>query len=434
MLRTSVVFGLAGPAALVLAVALGTGRAPAPPPNALGTGTAVADTMPEGRRDGEYGLWVEEAGGRLTVHWITSRCGPGFLAVEAGGRVVRADTTPSSCAHAVAFDRPDAHRLLLRYGATDDAADRHATLVAPGEPKRRPWKLPAVDSLYVLGDVHGEYGDMLAVLGNAGLVDSAGAWVGGTGHLAVVGDMLDRGPDARRVLWYLYGLERQAAAAGGGVHVLLGNHEVMVMGNDLRYTTPKELSIAAAFGTDYWRLFDPQQTVLGRWLAALPAVIQIGDVLLAHGGVAPSFAGAEPGAVNDSMALFLKEPLFRRWADSTVVVEPMDSTAFNRRFDMFWADGSVLWFRGYLLSDTLGPGLDAVLRRYGATVHVVGHTPLPTILQRYGGRLIDVDMLRPATEMLLLAREGRQWRRYRIRETGEPEDLGLGAAAASPQG
>ena len=35
------------------------------------------------------------------------------------------------------------------------------------------------------------------------------------------------------VLWHLFGLEKQAAKAGGMVHVLLGNHEIMVLRNNL---------------------------------------------------------------------------------------------------------------------------------------------------------------------------------------------------------
>ena len=69
-----------------------------------------------------------------------------------------------------------------------------------------------------------------------------------------------------KTLWFLYGLERQAEAAGGKVHVVLGNHEIMVLVNDLRYVSQKELAISEGHGIPYAGLFDGRSSVLGKWL------------------------------------------------------------------------------------------------------------------------------------------------------------------------
>ncbi|MBK8669693.1 MAG: hypothetical protein IPN89_09590 [Saprospiraceae bacterium] len=37
----------------------------------------------------------------------------------------------------------------------------------------------------------------------------------------------------------MFQLEKQAAVAGGKVHVMLGNHELMTLNNDLRYLNVK---------------------------------------------------------------------------------------------------------------------------------------------------------------------------------------------------
>lgn len=55
------------------------------------------------------------------------------------------------------------------------------------------------------------------------------------------GDVPDRGPDSRKVMDLLMDLEKQARKAGGIVHALLGNHEVMNMVGDLRYVTPEDM-------------------------------------------------------------------------------------------------------------------------------------------------------------------------------------------------
>ena len=57
----------------------------------------------------------------------------------------------------------------------------------------------------------------------------------GRRYLVQTGDVLDRGPDSRKVMDLLMKLQTQAAKKGGRVIALLGNHEVMNLVGDLRY-------------------------------------------------------------------------------------------------------------------------------------------------------------------------------------------------------
>jgi hypothetical protein len=90
----------------------------------------------------------------------------------------------------------------------------------------------AVDSLFLVGDVHREYDNLTRLLANAGIVDEDLRWQGGRAHLACVGDLVDRGPNATRVPGLGYRFKREAARAGGRVHVVLGNHEIMAIAAD----------------------------------------------------------------------------------------------------------------------------------------------------------------------------------------------------------
>lgn len=54
---------------------------------------------------------------------------------------------------------------------------------------------------------------------------------------AQVGDILDRGDQELKLLYLLERLQRQAAAAGGALWVLNGNHETMNVGGNFRYAT-----------------------------------------------------------------------------------------------------------------------------------------------------------------------------------------------------
>ncbi len=87
------------------------------------------------------------------------------------------------------------------------------------------WRVEGADRVVAVSDIHGAYDAMVRTLQNVGILDDKLAWAGGTTHLVIVGDILDRGPRSRDVMDLLMRLEGEAQAAGGYVHVLIGNHE-----------------------------------------------------------------------------------------------------------------------------------------------------------------------------------------------------------------
>jgi hypothetical protein len=103
-----------------------------------------------------------------------------------------------------------------------------------------PCQFNNVDRIVAVGDVHGAYDRFVEILRVANVIDERLRWIGGRTHLVQLGDVVDRGPDSLKALDLLDGLQREAQRAGGAVHQLLGNHEVMRMLGDLRYTVPGE--------------------------------------------------------------------------------------------------------------------------------------------------------------------------------------------------
>ena len=395
----------------------------------------------QSRLGGEYGLWVTDREGELGVAWLTSGAEEGFLEVVSEGRGIYQVETPRGGAHFATFPRPSGDVVLLRYGAVG-AGDLHTTTLYLRDESPDSGVVTGVDSLFVVGDVHGEYDKLLRLLENGGLVDREGAWVGGESQVLFLGDIFDRGPDVTRTLWFLYRLEREAQDAGGGAQVVLGNHETMIFTHDVRYVSEKEQLVARLHGASYPELFDIRDSVLGQWLAGRPAIMRVDGALMAHGGVIPEVGPRSVEALNDSLRAFMAEDLFYQWADTTVAlvtdsvtaelvrdqyseVIVMDSAAVARRTGLLFDENSIFWFRGYVEADTLGTDLDRVLSDYGAELHVVAHTPVRSIESRYGGKLLAVDLLDPATEMLLLVRDpgGRGYGRWRLGLEGPPEPL-----------
>lgn len=58
-----------------------------------------------------------------------------------------------------------------------------------------------------------------------------------------MGDQLDRGDSELQILYMLERLQDEARAAGGALHVLVGNHETMNAEGRFRYSTPRSTEL-----------------------------------------------------------------------------------------------------------------------------------------------------------------------------------------------
>ena len=134
-----------------------------------------------------------------------------------------------------------------------------------------------------LSDVHGQYDVTIKLLQENKIIDKENNWAWGDGHLVIVGDVFDRGDQVTEILWLVHKLERQAEDAGGKVHLLLGNHEIMVLTGDLRYLHKKYRYTMAVFKRPLDSLLH-KDTYLGAWLRTKPIAISINDMAFVHGG------------------------------------------------------------------------------------------------------------------------------------------------------
>ena len=264
-----------------------------------------------------------------------------------------------------------------------------------------------IDRVVAIGDVHGAYDRFVEILRTAGLIDSNAKWIGGAAHLVQLGDIIDRGDDSRKALDLLRRLEREAPAAGGRVHALLGNHEVMRMMGDVRFTTAGEYAAfmrpdsesarsvylnSVRAGTEReqaekmplgffeMRLAFGRDGEYGRWLRQLPVAIKIGGLLFVHGGISPAVAPLGCEGINDQVRRELTSDLEKTRAT------PLASLTAR-------ADGP-LWYRGLAEEpDTFAPQLTEILSKAQARAIVIGHTVTPTsrITTRFDGRVVEID-------------------------------------------
>jgi hypothetical protein len=271
--------------------------------------------------------------------------------------------------------------------------------LSPAGPRPPEDALPLPERVCVLSDLHGNREGAVSLLAAHGVVDRKLRWTWGRGHLVVVGDVVDRGDGQTELLWLLRSLETQALAAGGRVHVLLGNHETMLMRGDERYLNPVDCSSWAGVEGGMRTLFGPRSEI-GRWLRTRPAMLRLGDVLFVHGGVSPALLGQGPTieSVNRDVRAALDAP---------------------GKPPILGSEGP-FWYRGLVPGgeskrpDATAGEVDAVLRAFGVRRVVVGHTTLPSVSALHGGKVLAVDagLLDGKPGELLLIEKGRAFRGF----------------------
>ena len=127
--------------------------------------------------------------------------------------------------------------------------------------------------IFVVGDVHGEYTKLIKLLRISGIINSSNNWSWGKGQLVFLGDLMDRGAQVTETLWFVKKIQYQAAKEGGGVHVILGNHEIMNLTGDHRYINRKYRLLSEKLGVDYFNFYEKNME-LGRWIRSFNSIIR----------------------------------------------------------------------------------------------------------------------------------------------------------------
>ena len=293
---------------------------------------------------------------------------------------------------------------------------------------------PAPQRVVAIGDLHGDFDAWRAIAAAAGIADAKGHWTGGSAALVQMGDVVDRGPDSLKIIHDLMRLQKEAPKLGGKVIVVLGNHEAMMMTDDMRYVHPGEYAafaesdskarrervyetnktaVEAAYRAknpsmksdaikeewlktmplgkiEYMRAWRPDGE-LGKWAIGNPAIVKLGNSLFVHGGISSTYATRPIEEINRQVVVSLNA----RDATPTAIINDPHGP---------------LWYRGLVVRDNgdsatvapIPPGagfaptilqeVDQVLLNYGVKRIVVGHTPTRGgIVEGLGGKLWRTD-------------------------------------------
>ncbi|MES2455803.1 MAG: metallophosphoesterase [Bacteroidota bacterium] len=262
------------------------------------------------------------------------------------------------------------------------------------------------DKVFALSDIEGNLSKLRLLLQNNGIIDGNFDWTFGKGHLVFSGDMFDRGSQVTECLWLIYSLEEKAKLAGGRVHFILGNHEIMNLQGDHRYVHDKYRMTAKKLEKSLTELYD-EDTELGRWLRTKNIVEKIGELLFVHGGLS-SQINRSSMSVSDMNKL--ARPFYGNKKEN--YGDANTNLVMSQTYGPFW-------YRGYYDAKTNpAAAVDSILTKYNAKHIVTGHTIIAdTISVLYDNKVINTDVPHAKDKSEALLVEGNNY--YRVSDKGQ---------------
>jgi hypothetical protein len=307
---------------------------------------------------------------------------------------------------------------------------KHKKHKGPAAPAyARDWsRFPAVvlretgEEVVALGDVHGGYDRLAALLARGGLLRAQPggpekqAWTGGRRMLVCTGDLINKGSQSIEALELMMSLQKQAAAGGGEVIVTFGNHEAEFLANPNKKKQTEFRDELSARGIEATEVIEGDDAY-GEWILNLPIAAKVNGWFFAH-------AGNTGGATLDEIAKSFRDVVGRGdWRSPFLIGD--DSLLESEKW---WEHGKAL---------------AADLQAVDAAHIVFGHDPgaaheKGTIDVRHHGEVFIIDVgMSPAIDysqgaLLLIDRKGGEDVATSLDASGARKELWRGARVSSP--
>lgn len=268
----------------------------------------------------------------------------------------------------------------------DNDAGTQFTVSLREDHPRSELSIPSPKKLFAISDLEGEFDTMVDLLKANGIIDDALNWSYGSGHLVLIGDMVDRGTNVVPLLWLIYKLEEEAKLAGGNIHFVLGNHERYLLDGRTKSIASKYYGTFRTTDMSQRELWS-EKSELGRWLRSKPVLLKIGTTLFVHAGISPKVL-----AMNPTLQSIDKEAE-NNFVTDNVIRRNIEGSAIHD------AKG-VIFYRG-LTQDRTAADLgkkasiahvNQVLEKFKVDRIAIGHSLAANVSQDYEGKVIRVDV------------------------------------------
>ncbi|MBE0639647.1 MAG: ankyrin repeat domain-containing protein [Bacteroidales bacterium] len=274
------------------------------------------------------------------------------------------------------------------------------------------WDFQNVSKVLALGDIHGHYSAFKKYLIQNGVINENLDWTYGDGHLVLLGDLFDRGDQVTESLWLIHQLDIKSRQHGGRVHMILGNHEVMAMINDIRYISRKYKQFSNYFSREYADFYN-RKTELGLWLRNKSAVVRINDCIFSHAGISSEI-------IKHKFTI----PRINFLLQNFLANDPQSPNRFPKETNIILGKWGPLWYRGFLydfpdVALITQDEVNDVLKTMEGSKLVIAHSHVETISAMYNNAVIAIDVPVHKSEVIsegLLIENGKY---YRLLHNGE---------------
>lgn len=253
--------------------------------------------------------------------------------------------------------------------------------------------LPIKNRILVIGDLHADFNKTKEIFINFNLIDVNENWIAEPKDTVVVqlGDQLDGGGRGDNesfgeleLIHFMDRIHLKAEKAGGGVYSLIGNHEIMNLLGDFRYSSSKDISRQGGIQKRK-QLFSPGSDLFNKMSCTRNVILKIGDFIFVHAGILPEHIEASEktkfiSKLNTLMRLYLQGK--KTWQDEDIQKYFLDKKG-------------VIWNREYgdkTLSKKTCASLERVNKLLNVGHMVVGHTVQDNINSKCDDKLWRVDV------------------------------------------
>lgn len=248
-----------------------------------------------------------------------------------------------------------------------------------------PYQYDKPTQFFVTSDFEGNIEALVYMLVQAGIMDKEYNWTYGSGHLYHLGDLFDRGEYVTESLWLFYHLENQAQRAGGDVHFILGNHDLMNFYGDFRYVHPRYFENISLMGKTFLELH-AKDTVLGQWLRSKNIMEIAGDTLFVHAG----FNNDLISALKDGRLLLKDINAYGREHMDAGYIRYDDQGKPIK--DAYYLPSRLYWDRAVPREQLSQNQLEQGLAEFGAKEVIIGHTVFEKPSYLYDHHVIAADV------------------------------------------
>jgi len=250
--------------------------------------------------------------------------------------------------------------------------------------------LPQTERILVIGDLHADYKKTKQLFIDFKIIDINENWIAEPKNTKIVqlGDQLDGGGRGHTesfgeldLINFMDRMHSKAIQYDGGVYSLIGNHEIMNLLGDFRYSSNKDIEQQGGSALRK-KIFAPGGFLFNRLSCTRNVVLKIGDFIFVHAGILPEHINENDKDdfiknINTLMRLYLQGK--KTWEDNDIQKYFLDKRG-------------VIWNRKYGGETPKCESFETVSKLLNVGHMIVGHTVQDNINSKCDNKLWRVDV------------------------------------------